>query len=248
MKFLAISDLHIKDSSDYQYDLLVKLINDNIDSVDCFILLGDIFDLMAGNHPQYYKRYKNYFEVLENVLRKGKKIIYIEGNHDMHLYSLYERYFKLKGISIDNLTISRKRIYLDIKDQRYMFSHGDDIEIGNTGFKIYKKLISSSILDPVANFIMPYSVLEHVGKKASIKSKKRNYEIFSEEFESKIKDKYRQGIEESWLKKNFDVAICGHSHVCDEYKSPNGFDYINISTSGSKYYYFDSRDFEIKSF
>ena len=81
---------------------IIKLLLNFIDSkqVDAssyIIFLGDIFDLMVGKQVEYYSLYQDFFDSIKYLVRKKKKVIFIEGNHDFHLGNLFkDKYPDLK--------------------------------------------------------------------------------------------------------------------------------------------------------
>ena len=96
MKFSAISDVHVKTSGDPAEVLLLSFLrNEDVQSSDIIFLLGDIFDLMIGPHSQYFVRFQNFFQEIRRLLLKGKKICYVEGNHDFHIKNLYKKFFQV---------------------------------------------------------------------------------------------------------------------------------------------------------
>jgi UDP-2,3-diacylglucosamine hydrolase len=86
MSLVMISDIHVKNEKDENYEILCRfLTHPQVQKSDYIFLLGDIFDLMCGDHEQYFQKYKFFFDQLKNLLKQRKTIYYIEGNHDFHL-------------------------------------------------------------------------------------------------------------------------------------------------------------------
>lgn len=229
MKFSAISDVHIKTSGDPAEVLLLSFLrNKDVQSSDVIFLLGDIFDLMIGPHSQYFVRFQNFFEEIRRLLLKGKKICYVEGNHDFHIKTLYKKFF-LVNADLDStlFSISNSFIITDQNKSMY-FCHGDDIELNNASYKIFKAIVNSFPLAYYANNLMPHFLIKSIGEYSAEKSRKRNNKLYSVETDLiPVRDNFRESAEVFFKKKPTQIIVCGHSHYKDLYISPNGFEYVN---------------------
>jgi hypothetical protein len=70
--------------------------------------------------------------------------------------------------------------------------------------------------------ILPYTLIDFLGRKASSLSRKAGQKVFNPE---EVKEKIRRGVEKINTEK-FDYIVGGHSHVLDEYPSSHGL-YLN---------------------
>lgn len=218
MKISTISDVHIKNAGDEAEELLLKFLNHPLVLESDYVgLLGDIFDLMCGPHPIYLKQFEKVFNAIEELRKRGVKIVYIEGNHDVHLKKLFSKKWKS-----DEVMISQKHVLLKDNQYSYYLSHGDDHEVDNVSYQKYKSFIFSAPLRFVANYLLPYHVLEYVGRRASKKSRKKGFKVFDE---SRVRERFRSGVEITNPEAN--IIIGGHSHVKDYYTLKSGSTYIN---------------------
>lgn len=227
MSVAIISDVHIREEGDKAFQIFHKFMNhDLVMSAERIVLLGDIFDLMAGAHWQYYKRYQQTFEMIRQALARGQEIQYFEGNHDVHLEKLFMSFIKKKNLNPRMMKIIRKSYRENRWEKSFYYSHGDEDEIGNESYKKYKRFIHSKPLEFVANYIMPYKFFTRVGESQSDKSKARNTNYDPE----KTKAVYRQSVQVI-AEDNYDYIILGHSHIKDEYEGENSkgkkFIYLN---------------------
>lgn len=210
MNISAISDVHVKRPHDEADQLLCRFLDHPlVQNSDVIALLGDIFDLMCGPHKEYLKDYAHIFSRLEALHLRGKKIIFSEGNHDVHLEKLFSLRWPGKEISP-----TQESVQLELGGKSYYFSHGDEHEIENEAYQKYKKTILSPPLRFVANYIMPYRVLKYVGERASQKSRKKGSKFFDAE---KVREEFRRGVQIT-TKENFDFVLGGHSHVQDQFR------------------------------
>lgn len=212
MKFAAISDVHVKNPHDEADKLLMSFFNHpEVKSADYILLLGDIFDLMVGPHEIYLKLYKHLFDKIDEFHLQGKKIYFLEGNHDVHLEKLFKKVWPINGIFV-----GQDPIIEEVEGKTYYFSHGDEHEFDNDSYHRYIKFIRSKPLKFVADYLMPYEVLKFAGEKASQMSRKKGSKKYDAE---KVRMKFRDGVLKTTHGK-YDFVIGGHSHVQDNAQIP----------------------------
>lgn len=219
MKLAAISDVHVKVPHDDADRLLCQFLsNPEVQAADYVLLLGDIFDLMCGPHNAYLSSFNHIFNLLDGLSKSGKKVYFFEGNHDVHLEKLFNKRWP-KG----EVTLSQHQIIEAIDGKTYYFSHGDEHEVNNLSYQKYKNLILSPPLRFVANYVMPYRVLNFFGERASKMSRKRGSKSYDETL---IKKTFREGVTQTTNGK-YDFVLGGHSHVKDHYAINERSTYLN---------------------
>lgn len=207
MKIVAISDVHVKNPHDDADQLLCHfLTNPIVKSADYVVLLGDIFDLMCGPHKEYLENFEHIFDLMDQLRLEGKKVLFFEGNHDVHLEKLFKKRWPK-----EEMVINQTPIVEIIDNKTYYFSHGDEHEVRNISYQRYKSFILSPPLRFVANYLMPYKVLNFLGQSASKKSRKRGSKTYNED---RVKQVFREGVSETTSGK-YDFILGGHSHVKD---------------------------------
>nr|BDT26624.1 UDP-2,3-diacylglucosamine diphosphatase [Bacteriovorax sp. HI3] len=229
MKFSAISDVHIKRAGDQAEDLLLTFLrNPDVQSSDVVFLLGDIFDLMIGPLTQYFVRYQAYFDEIKKLMKNGTHICYVEGNHDFHIKLLYRKFFMVHA-DLDPALFSMAPFFEFMNGGKKIYlAHGDDIELNNPSYKLFKAVVTSPPLRYYANYLMPHFLIKGIGEYSAEKSRKRNNKRYSTDADlAPVKDNFRLSVEVFRKKRTFDVIVLGHSHVKDHYVSPSGFEYIN---------------------
>jgi UDP-2,3-diacylglucosamine hydrolase len=219
MKVSAISDVHVKIPHDDADRLLCHfLTNPLVVESDYVLLLGDIFDLMCGPHNEYLNQFDHIFNLMDQLVKKGKKVLFFEGNHDVHLERLFKKRWSKGEVGI--FQFSQIEI---IDGKTYYFSHGDEHEVNNLSYQRYKSLILSAPLKFVANHIMPFAVLNYIGERASKMSRKRGSKDYNEEL---IRETFRQGVTQT-TKGEYNFVLGGHSHVKDVFQINDNSTYIN---------------------
>jgi len=228
MKIVSISDVHIKTSDDERAELLFRFFNtEDVKNADQVFLLGDIFDLMVGNKPQYVDKYSKFFNKIKELLVSGKIIHYFEGNHDFHVKNLINDWSR-EIDQADSMFFHKKAIVKKIGDRKILFTHGDDIEIDNPSYKIYKTLINNKLLEFLGDHVVPYSFIEWIGHRASKKSRERNKQRYekTKDDSAMIRDRFREAARRASKKYDVCTVVCGHSHVKDNFKE-GSLTYLN---------------------
>ncbi len=221
MSISIISDIHIKSSND-DADLILRAFceNSKVQNSDLVIFLGDVFDLLIGPHEEYFTEYPYFFNTLDSLLSEGKEVLYFEGNHDLHLKNLFN--IRYSDYLDQSLKLVPNNFIKEVNNKKIYFSHGDDLDLDNYSYQIYKKIINSSLLKFISNKILSYKMIKVLGNKASQTSRKRGAKVYNE---NKNKQSFRIGAEKK-MKEGFDIVVAGHSHIKDLYET-NGSIYIN---------------------
>lgn len=219
MKISAISDVHVKVPFDDADKALCRfLTHPLVVNSEYVILLGDIFDLMCGPHQEYIQKFSHIFDLIDGLRQKGIKVMYFEGNHDVHL----ERLFKRRWPN-DEVILSQGPIIEEIEGKSYYFSHGDEHEVDNLSYQKYKSLLLSPTLKFIANDVMPYLLLNYLGERASKISRKRGSKEYVEDI---VKTRFREGVKKTTQGK-YNFILGGHSHVQDCYEISESSIYLN---------------------
>jgi len=192
---ILIADAHYPNHNKSLLDILKALESGKIESPQ-LILMGDIFDLLVGGSTYLKSIFKTEIELIDKLAKKIE-IIYIEGNHDFNLKSLF------KNVKI--FKIEQQPVEFKYDTKTVALSHGDKYQM-NLSYKIYTKLIRN----PIILKLLPEFIAKN--KLASMYDKKICKEI--ENF-----DKLAKSIAHNY---KADIIIEGHYHqgvVVDNYIS-----------------------------
>lgn len=219
MKFVSISDVHIKEPDDHAQDLFLQFLESEETSQSEYIfLLGDIFDLLVGPGFQVERRYPKVFSKIKSLLESGKKIIQFEGNHDFHFQKLINELLNQWNIDRKQWVYKNKPEVFNLNNQKILFCHGDEIEIGNYSYKFYRLWIRSFLIKFLADYIVPSKWVQSIGDNASKKSRERNnYRYNEEQVDMEVKPRFRKAAKKAAQKSGAEVIVCGHSHCLDDY-------------------------------
>ena len=222
-----ISDTHVKRNGDEAYHLLMNFLNHpKVQSSPCIYLLGDIFDLMVGFHEEYLEDYRDYFHLIGKFLEKGHEIHYFQGNHDIYVEQNYRHYFRQHRIKDLRFIYHDEPFITQIWGKNFLFAHGDEIEIGNWPYKIYKAIISNFVMKFVLSKMMSYEMIHRIAKPAGKTSRKIN----RRHDPKAIAKNFRLSAVKQALK-GCDYVVCGHSHIKEDYvhklSESSTFTYLN---------------------
>jgi len=227
MKISAISDVHIKDQTDYATSKFFEFLDHpRVKESNIVFLLGDIFDLMVGPFDEYLNQFELIFLKLHHLIKRGVKIYYVAGNHDFFLEDVFSKWKKLNNINNEQFIYIEGKVIIQNNNKRIHFSHGDDIEIDNYNYVLYKRFINSFFMKSVIKHIFKYKLVLLIGDLASSKSRSRNKKISECDTSDKVKPKFRKSAELVFDQENIDTVVCGHSHCLDNY-TITGKKYLN---------------------
>jgi UDP-2,3-diacylglucosamine hydrolase len=225
-----ISDVHIKEPGDDNERLFLAFLKRSIDEENCekIFLCGDIFDLMVGNFDEYKVRYQTCFEAMKKVLTSGKDLYFIEGNHDFNIRDLMINEFTKTHTADGRFHFYCDYIHLSKDNMKYYICHGDMIEVDSDGYQIYKKTVTSRFMKNLVDNVFSYDFLETLGRFVSKRSRERGLKAYGQHYnDESVKEKFRRSAIELSKKNDFNVLICGHSHVKDDFKIKEHIRYIN---------------------
>ncbi len=213
MTFASISDIHIHSEGDAGWKCFTQFADHRAVRTASHVgLLGDIFDLMAGDHPEYLTRHVTFFKILRGWCEDGKTVFFAEGNHDMHLGKLLRRATTdWSPAAASRLVLLRQDQLITIGGKHYYLGHGDKYNQEDKAYLSWMSFIGKKPWDFVANYLMPYSVLNYLGERASKRSRAHGYRSFDE---IAVKEKFRQGLR-LLVPPEAEIVVGGHSHVPD---------------------------------
>lgn len=226
MSSLAIiSDLHITHASDDGAKALKKFFSHPLvqqKETQTIIFLGDIFDFMCGFKVEYLEQYRFFFDLIEESIKLGKKIYYLEGNHDFHLQDLFSFFYQENFTQINSQKVpliirSDYFIYTLKKGRRIYFSHGDELPTKDYLYKLTRIFFRSTFAQFLIK-VLDHKTLDRIGWTLSRKSRNSHGPRDKEKIE-KIKTDFRKNAMEKGRLHQCDFVVAGHVHIEDSYSS-----------------------------
>lgn len=140
VRTLFLSDIHLG-SPGCQSGLLLKFLQHF--SADRIYLVGDIVDAESLSQRFYWPQEHN--EVLRRLLdhaRRGARIVYLPGNHDLQARAW-------SGLAFGQVEIRRRALHLSATGRRYLIMHGDRLDrhldrhawLNRLGAQAYRHLV-----------------------------------------------------------------------------------------------------------
>jgi UDP-2,3-diacylglucosamine hydrolase len=219
---IFVADSHFNEKNRELLILLQKVESKEIVTSQLF-LMGDIFDFISGESRYFIKQNIEVINLL-NKLSNEIEIIYLEGNHDYNLKTVFPN---IKVIKRENQPLLAK-----YEDKTVSLAHGDNFI--NWKYDLYCKFIRNTIFLRFMNFIdinfFISKKIENALVKKNICHKMKNFE----EIVSKRVKNY-----------NTDIVIEGHYHQGNSYFIDEKR-YINIPSLCCQKKYVLIKDLEFK--
>ncbi len=209
MKAWFISDIHLKGLNERNGNVLLRFLislRDQKNPATHLFLLGDIFDFWVGDHEYYFSKFLPIIEVLLDLKNHGIKVIYVEGNHDVHVKDFWSRH------GIEAFVEDR---YFDLGPWKIRVSHGDLINPQDTKYVKYRNFIRHEIMEKVAQWL-PAKQLNVLGDWASQLSRKKS-SVRRRDSELELKNLIHEYAKKSYEEKPYNFFISGHMHFRDEW-------------------------------
>ncbi|WP_072681137.1 UDP-2,3-diacylglucosamine diphosphatase [Arcobacter sp. LA11] len=218
---IFVADSHYNERRPEFLIFLKKLRNKEIKTTQLF-LMGDMFDFISAESKYFIKRNQELIDII-NELSHQIQIIYLEGNHDYNMDSLFQKVLVVKR--------EKQPLNAQYNGKSVSLSHGDNFTPWH--YNLYCKVIRNHALLVFLNLIDFNGFI----------SKKIYYSLIKKNICSKMKDF------DSFAKKRInnyksDIIVEGHFHQGKEF-SLNNQQYINIpSLFCDKKYIVLKEDFE----
>lgn len=243
-KIYFASDLHLgvpnKEASLEREKRFVRWLDSIQGDAKAIYLLGDVFDFWFEYKQVVPKGFNRLLGKLAQLTDAGIPIYFFTGNHDMWAFDYLTEEVGIKAVY-------RKPIQVELAGKRFFLGHGDGLGPGDKGYKLIKKVFSSSICQWLFARIHPnlgISIAAYWSKKSRIANG--------------VKDELHLG-ENEWLTQfcketmkviDVDYFIFGHRHLPLDIDLGNDTRYINLGewVNYNSYAVFDGKNLVLKTF
>lgn len=198
------------------------------EETDSLYLLGDIWDFWYEYRDVVPKGYVKVLSALTDLIDRGVKVWFFEGNHDIWTY----RYFESLGMR------KLEQPYVcEIGGKVFCLGHGDGLGKGMCGYKFMNKCFKCGFLQFLFSLLHPWIAfrLGNAWSKRRRSKPGRKY-IFRGESEPL----YQYALEMS-EKRKIDCFIFGHYHSKTDMTLPDGAEFHILDSwfDGGDYLYWD---------
>ena len=176
-------------------------------------VLGDLFEFYHGYDGYIYPWYKGVIDTLKELTESGKRVFFLEGNHEFNMGAFFERY---TGVTCD------RDMSICLDDKKVFVSHGDTLSFFCLGSFLKTRFVCT-----IMDILGPASTWRAANVAGFFLSRK------IKPYNEKIKYIFRKHARKK-LDEGYDAVIYAHSHVADK---------IELNREGGKKIYLNTGDF-----
>jgi len=231
-KAVFISDLHLRSCDEANALLLLQFLSTlETRKYTHLFLLGDIFDLWIADHRYFADRFEPILTALQKLQKKGIKIHYFEGNHDLDLKPYFER--KLGAI------VHEVAYQTHLAGRKLRLEHGDQMDPTDRDYLFLRWLLRTPVIRWLGRHL-PQAIVRWIGEKASKTSRSYTTEVRKSIGHDAVEQKQLTHAEKAYKENPFDFLIAGHVHVqLDKQLPKRAARLINLGTWLEKPYVFE---------
>ena len=194
-------------------------------------LLGDIWDFWYEYRDVVPKGYVRVFAALQDLMDRGVKVYFFQGNHDVWTYSYFEE------LGMIRLT---QPAVVEIAGKKFCLGHGDGLGPTPFGYRLLRSIFHNLIVQAMFSMLHPWLAFRF-GNGWS----KENRLARKEEYVFKGEDEPLYKFAADFAKTHeVDHFIFGHYHVAVTMTLPSGasFNILKDWIDASPYICFDGEN------
>ena len=138
MRAIFIADAHLVSPDDTNYRQLLSFLRTLEGELDTLYIVGDLFDFWLGFPSHPFIQYNSLLDALEQLVVRGCRLVYFEGNHDFHLGPIFSQRLQAEihtGPAIE--CVQGKQLYI---------CHGDQINKDDHLYLLLRFLLRTGIV------------------------------------------------------------------------------------------------------
>lgn len=204
MSRIVLSDVHLRDSHSVKSKIVIRFLQEVASRFDHIYVLGDLFDIWPGTNPYLVKTFGPVLRALGRLVSEGRRVYYIEGNHDFLLGSYFSEELGIE--------VYPDKLVEDWNGRRIYLTHGDLANPREYNYQILRKILRNGVVQKLFQQLPPEWVFR-AGLKSSQFS--RNHQRKMTQSEAAIRGIYRESAFKL-LREGYDVVLMGHTHLPDD--------------------------------
>ena len=226
-----VSDVHlglrVADPADRE-SRFVRFLRNLPEDAEALYLLGDIWDFWYEWRDVVPKGYVRVFAALQDLMDRGVKVFFFQGNHDVWTYSYFE---ELGMVRLTQPTL------VEISGKKFCLGHGDGLGPTPLGYRFLRGIFHCRPLQVLFSMVHPWIAfrLGNNWSKGNRLARKVEYAFKGEE-----EPLYKFALDFS-RSNDVDYFVFGHYHVDVSLELPSGasFNILKDWIESSPYIRFD---------
>jgi UDP-2,3-diacylglucosamine hydrolase len=201
------------------------------EDTEALYLLGDIWDFWYEYHDVVPKGYIRVFSALQDLMDRGVKVYFFQGNHDVWTYSYFEELGMVKLV---------QPCVVEIAGKRFCLGHGDGLGPVPFGYRFLRVLFHNRIAQFLFSLLHP-RIAFGLGNGWS----RNNRLTHDQEYEFKGADEPLVKFAEEFASAHHvDYFIFGHYHASVDMTLSSGSRFLVLKDwiHSSPYLCFDGKD------
>jgi UDP-2,3-diacylglucosamine hydrolase len=223
-----LSDLHLGSAQEPNAFVLLQFLRQfqSTEQISHLFLVGDIFDLWVSSQDYYIKKFQPIVDEWRRLHAFGVKIHYFEGNHDLYL----QHYFG----NVLGFEIHTGPTYFEHGGYRIRVEHGDQMDLTDHGYHLLRWFWRTPVMNWLAPRI-PTAAVRAVGENMSRASRAHNQRsVMHGAFDTdRAYTLMQQHVMRIWPADPFDILVCGHIHVRQDFQITMGQKSVRAVNLGS---------------
>jgi UDP-2,3-diacylglucosamine hydrolase len=195
LRAVFFSDVHLVREDTDKTELVQGFLKDCCAEADMVFILGDLFEFYHGYDGYIYPWYKGVIDALKELTENGKRVFFLEGNHEFSMGAFFEQYTGITCGQDMTIQLDEKKIFV---------SHGDASDHFCLGSILKTRFIYAimDILGPIVTWKTAHAAGFFLSRK--IKPYNKNIKII-------FRENARKKLDEG-----YDAVIYAHSHIADK--------------------------------
>ncbi|MBN2793424.1 MAG: UDP-2,3-diacylglucosamine diphosphatase [Desulfuromonadales bacterium] len=205
MRAIFLSDAHLRNPQDRNYQLLIDFLKQQKD-LDALFLLGDIFEFWLGYKHLIFSVYIPILETLRRLTDAGTKLYFVEGNHDFNMGPYFTETLQC--------TLVPDQQIIDWDGHNILICHGDLLN-PSAGYRRLRAFWRSAPVKLLSRIIHPDLVWAFALWLSNKSSKNDPHKLHSDP------TPYLRNLIEKEDFSNCQIVVCGHYHYPTENEHHN---------------------------
>jgi len=201
---IFLADSHLRGRTDPNQRALVEFLRQN-PLPGGLVILGDLFDFMAGNNRVAAEAYRPVLDAFE----PWAPVHYVEGNHDFDLHP--------DVLEPGKVVIHPGPVTLDLGGLSIRLLHGDRASPADVGTRLLRRMLQSTPVRFARDRLLPDAVVFRVAMAFAVLSRRSTWPGRADETQAAFAEARRQKE-----RHRADAVVFAHTHQALLEQTPSG--------------------------